>query len=186
MESAVRSATGRGNQWSPAREVAPNPIFRPRPAMTGLSLITHPASARAASCFSIAYETLLLMLTRFYSRELPDAEEMNLLRGVAFFPLMTSVIRPLGELLTQMPLSPRGTARAGATFELEPGFHELPYQRSFWSFVNERFDRMIKEARAARSISFSGRSPAWLKRFDYLIDNLAFLARRVREFKPGS
>ena len=79
--------------------------------------IADPVTHRVADLFNVAYETMLLMLLRFFAHtEESEAELEHLSR--ATLRIMTTVIRPLGEALTKMPVG--GPGHAGVT--AGPGF----------------------------------------------------------------
>lgn len=134
------------SNFEPARLVTSNPLVQELTALeSGHSvIITHPHTRRAMELFNSAYETMLLMLVRFYaSTEETAAERAGLLR-IAFFPMMTMVLRPLGEMLTLMPARddlPGQTA--GPSFEcsgqLQLQLH--PHRLSAWIILFERLQK---------------------------------------------
>jgi CDGSH-type Zn-finger protein len=89
--------------------------------------------------FNVAYETMLLMLLRFFSHtEESDAELERLSR--ATLRIMTTVIRPLGEALTKMPVGDPTYAgmTAGPGFGYNRDISLLPHKKSAWIFFGER------------------------------------------------
>lgn len=132
------------SDFAPARPVACNPVTRPAHAMCAdVTVVTQPITLQAAGLFNLAYDTMLLMLTRFYTHVDLTPDEVEGLLKTAFFPLMTVVIRPLGEMLTCMPVhQPPSMATAGPSFALEPELPLHPFRRSAWTLLYERLQAM--------------------------------------------
>jgi hypothetical protein len=130
--------------FEPARPVAPNPVTRPIHEMIAtVTPVTHPMTLPAVKLFNLAYDTMILMLTRFYARADDPPEELEGLMKTAFFPMMTAVIRPLGEILTHMPVQAHAaTATAGPSFESDGALALHPFRRSAWTFLYERLQAM--------------------------------------------
>ena len=165
--------------FEPARPVASNPCAH-LSAPTGV-LVTHEISRRVARLANRSYELMTLILTRFYGRtdEIPD--EIEGLMRTAFFPLMTAVTRPLGELLTQMPLTADGTdsRRAGHCFELPTGLALQPSKQGAWIFVHERLADLAKEGQVVHeAVKHCDEpwAPPLIPRFELLSENLERLA----------
>ena len=84
-----------------------------------LQKITNPATLQVARLFNHCYQTMMIMMTRFYARLNETPAEFYGLQQIVFFPLMTMVVRPLGEVLTELPANESAAQlRAGPTFEL--------------------------------------------------------------------
>lgn len=123
--------------FEPARSVLACHVRRPvdtEPA----ALVTDPATANVLDGFNVAYEVMLQTLARFFSGAEDDrrrAALANLLVG-----LMTDVIKPLGELVTQLPVGPEHPgATAGPSFELfYASGYLLPDGRAAWVLLHER------------------------------------------------
>jgi Ferritin-like len=126
--------------FEPARPVAPNPVTRASHlTMSGMTPVTHPVTLQAVRLFNLAYETMMLMLTRFYAYVEDTPTEREGLMKTAFFPMMTAVIRPLGEMLTHMPVHDDESGEtAGPAFEFEADLPLPPFRRSAWTFLYER------------------------------------------------
>jgi Ferritin-like len=93
--------------------------------------------------FNVSYEILLQMLERFFAHtEETDAQLATLADSA--LALMLGAIKPLGDLLTTLPVGPdHPDLNAGPSFEL---FYEndylLPHRESAWALLEER----IREA----------------------------------------
>src|SRR4051794_8206161 len=108
---------------------AANPAFDPvRPAMFAkvrggendgsVPLIGDPVTARCTDLFNVSYEILLQLLERYFAHtEETDAQLATL--ATAAVTLMAGVIRPLGDLITTLPVgSDHPGCNAGPSFEL--------------------------------------------------------------------
>jgi hypothetical protein len=95
-----------------------------------------------ASCtdlFNVSYEILLQILERYFAHTEETDAQLATLAGAAI-TLMTGVLRPLGDLITTLPLGPEHAGcTAGPSFEL---FYEdddlLPHRESAWVLLEER------------------------------------------------
>ncbi len=114
--------------------------FVRQPADTGPAvLISDPVTARVSNLFNASYATLLSMLNRFFLHGGETDAEFKLLSDVCV-DMMYNVIRPVGILLTTLPIAPDlpGTS-AGASFEMyREGSHPLPHRYGAWIIIHER------------------------------------------------
>jgi ferritin-like protein len=130
--------------------LAANPAFDPvRPVMfasvrrsernESIPLIGDPVTSRCTDLFNVSYEILVQILERYFAHtEETDAQLGTLARAAD--ALMTGVLRPLGDLITTLPVGPDHPGRtAGPSFEL---FYEdddlLPHRESAWALLEER------------------------------------------------
>jgi Ferritin-like len=130
--------------------LAANPAFDPvRPVMyapvrrgerdDSVPLIGDRVTARCSDLFNVGYEILLQILERYFAHtEETDAQLATLAN--AAITLMVGVLRPLGDLITTLPVGPEHPGRtAGPSFEL---FYEdddlLPHRESAWILLEER------------------------------------------------
>jgi CDGSH-type Zn-finger protein len=138
--AALSQAEELGTVFNPVRPVVSNPTTRFYDDALGGTLISAPLTHQIAELFNVAYDTMLLMLLRFFAHTDENEEELEQLSR-ATLHLMTNVLRPLGEALTKMPVG-HGARFAGKT--AGPGFgynrdiHLLPHKRSAWIFFGER------------------------------------------------
>lgn len=92
--------------------------------------ITNPHTRRVMAFFNDAYSQMLVMMQGFFRTysglDQPSPRPQSALFYAAFFPLMTMVLRPLGEILTRMPADgaqrtpAAGEAHAGPDFGIVP------------------------------------------------------------------
>jgi CDGSH-type Zn-finger protein len=102
-------------------------------------LIGDPLTARVADLFNVAYEVLLLTLERYFAHTEETDAQLKVLAD-ATVALMLGVLKPLGDLLTTLPVGPGEPGRnAGPSFEL---FYEadylMPHQVAAWTLLTER------------------------------------------------
>jgi Ferritin-like len=128
----------RDPNFEPTRSV--KPAFVRQPADTGLvDLISDPVTAGISNLFNASYATLLSMLNRFFLHGGETGEEFKVLSDVCV-DLMFDVIRPVGILLTTLPIGPNLPGmKAGASFETyRLGSHPLPHRYGAWKIIHER------------------------------------------------
>lgn len=129
---------------------AANPDFEPaRPVLFAtvrssehddtVPRITDDVASRCTDLFNVGYEILLQMLHRYFAHtEETDAQLATLSR--ATIRLMVGVLKPLGNLITTLPVGPEHPGMtAGASFEL---FYEndylVPHRAAAWALLEER------------------------------------------------
>ena len=130
--------------FEPARPVLPATV-RPSPGNPDAPLIADEFTAKCTDLFNVSYEVLLLILQRYFAHTEETEEQLAALAQVTL-GLMFNVIKPLGELVTRLPVGEFAPGRsAGPSFEL---FYEsdclLPHRDAAWALVEER----IREAAA--------------------------------------
>jgi len=156
FDAAITATRASGTVFTPARPVVSNPMTRFYDDTSGGTLIADPLTHDVADLFNSAYDTMLLMLLRFFAHtDESEAELQQLSR--ATLRLMTTVLRPLGEALTKMPMgTPIFAGRtAGPGFGYNRDVDLLPHKASAWVFFGERLQghpnvpTEIEEAAAA-------------------------------------
>jgi len=101
--------------------------------------ITDHVASRCTDLFNVGYEILLQMLYRYFAHtEETDAQLKTLSR--AAIALMVRVLKPLGDLITTLPVGPEHPGMTtGASFEL---FYEndylVPHREAAWALLEER------------------------------------------------
>jgi hypothetical protein len=135
----LESARARGEAFDPVRPVVSNPMTRFYDDTSGGTLVTNPTTHEVAELFNIAYDTMLLMLLRFFAHTDETEPELEHLSR-ATLRLMTTVLRPLGEALAKMPVADGGVSgmTAGPGFGYNRDVHLLPHKPSAWVFFAER------------------------------------------------
>jgi hypothetical protein len=125
--------------FDPARPVVaaytrqPFDIAEPQP------LLTESFTRTVAELFNLGYETLLWLLTRFFTHTDESDEQVETLIQNAF-TLMGGVLAPLGRTLTRLPAGPGHPGRtAGPTFEMYYQMGNfIPSRDAAWALMSER------------------------------------------------
>jgi hypothetical protein len=119
-----------------------------------IPLIGDRVTSLCTDLFNVSYEILLQILERYFAHTEETDAQLGTLANAAV-TLMSTVLRPLGDLITTLPVGPEHPGRnAGPSFEL---FYEdddlLPHRESAWVLLEERVrdastfsDAVIKSA----------------------------------------
>ncbi|HEY2468154.1 MAG TPA: ferritin-like domain-containing protein [Terracidiphilus sp.] len=150
FEEAIAAAAASGSAFQPARPVASNPMTRFYDDPTPGTMIHNPVTHEVADLFNVAYETMLLMLLRFFAHTDESESELEHLSR-ATLRTMTTVLRPLGESLTKMPMADNSVTTAGPGFGYNRDVTLLPHKKSAWIFFGERFGELAKTAARLRT-----------------------------------
>ena len=124
--------------FDPARPVMPACI---RPVEGGfvMPMITDPFTIRVADLMNVGYEILLQILSRYFAHTDETEAQLSLLADVSV-GLMFQAVRPLGNLITTLPLGPDHLGwTAGPNFELFYATdYLLPHRDPAWRIIEER------------------------------------------------
>jgi Ferritin-like len=151
--------------FSPALNVVENPVLEQNPGAGPGTIVTYEPSRIGMELFNEAYQLLLAMLKSWFqcfsfSQNYPrQASEFY----AAFFPLMTMVIRPLGEILTRMPAGVDGK-NAGPSFELPPKADDQPTDREWYLRKLDELER--------RCADFRHCAPDFKSRLTFIRENI--------------
>jgi CDGSH-type Zn-finger protein/truncated hemoglobin YjbI len=112
---------------------------RPGERDEGFPLIGDPITARCTDLFNVGYEVLLQIFSRYFAHTEESDAQLGTLAG-ASLALMLRVLKPLGDLITRLPVGPEYPGRtAGPSFELfyEAGYL-MPHREAAWTLIEER------------------------------------------------
>jgi hypothetical protein len=141
-----------GMEERASRPVVANPMTRYHPDVSlrgEVNLITHPDTLAVAQVFNDCYEVMLTLLLYLYSDGVKTQAQTSALMDAAFFPLMTMFVRPLAELLTEMPAFADGRpGNAGPGFELSGDVLNVPTFEGTWTLFQERLDSLSTQLQA--------------------------------------
>ena len=148
--------------------VAANPKFDPvRPVMFAtvrlcehdetVPRISERVTSRCGDLFNVSYEILLQIFERYFAHTEETDAQLGTLAD-ATISLMLRVLKPLGSLLTTLPVGPEFPGmNAGPSFEL---FYEndylMPHRDAAWALLEERvreganFCGLVQEIAPAR------------------------------------
>ena len=124
--------------FEPARPVIAANV-RPQPTGVTVPLISDPGTTRCMDLLNVGYEVLLQLLSRYFAHTHESPAQLQVLADAAV-GLMYSVIKPLGSVVTTLPVGPHlPGATAGPGFEL---FYQvdylLPHKEAAWVLMEER------------------------------------------------
>jgi len=112
-----------------------------------VTIIDNPDTRAVAELFNQCYEVMLLLLLYLYSDQVKSEDQTNGLMDAAFFPFMTMFIRPLAEILTELPAfakyDPKNFETAGPGFELAGDVVLFPNLEQTWNLFQERIDALV-------------------------------------------
>ncbi|MCX4240388.1 ferritin-like domain-containing protein [Paraliomyxa miuraensis] len=181
-------AKAEGRTFDPARDVHPNPLSRLHVDNTypGWRLIDDSFTRAVNDLTSEIYEVMVLALYRFFATLDDDATQQRVLAWT-FLRIMTTVVKPLGEALTRLPMGdqpskrgkPRPT-RAGPSFEINRSIQLMPHQASAWIFIHERLLELTAKTEALAS-SPQAHAPEHAVAIPYLHDAATTL-RGIAEY----
>lgn len=153
MLESYRAMKAADPSFSPARPSVTNPYVRvPRDLLglatasgpaapddpRGVHLIQDPTTAAVSDLFNACYAAMLQLLYRFFQHTEETDEELGML-GQTSVLMMLQVIRPLGELLTRLPVGPWAPGwTAGPSFMLTSATPVTPHKPAAWSILGER------------------------------------------------
>lgn len=159
--------------FEPARPVEPAYVRRPPDVEAKVASIGDPLTAQVADLFNAVYETTLQALSRYFVHSGETAGQVTTLAATTKH-LMNWVMRPLGSVLTTLPLGPdQPGVMAGPAFEIvQPSFYVLPHRDAAWRILIERLDEL-----AGRADRLSG--TAGLGKLTELADDLRGMAGDV-------
>lgn len=129
-----------------ARPVVPNPMTVLQPdvcPVEEVSKIDNPQTLEIARLFNQSYEVMLLLLLYLYSDQVKTKEQTDALMDAAFFPFMTMFVRPLAEILTEIPAFDKKPGTAGPGFELSGDVILFPDLDQTWTLFQERLDSLV-------------------------------------------
>jgi Ferritin-like len=133
--------------FEPARLVEPAYLRRPPDVAAEVATIGDAVTAQVADLFNAVYETTLQALSRYFVHSGETADQVEILARTAKH-LMNWVLRPLGSVLTSLPLGPeRPGVLAGPAFEIvQPSFYVLPHRQAAWRILAERLEELADRA----------------------------------------
>jgi len=148
---AYRAARAVDPAFEPARPVEPAYVRRPPDVEAEVATIGDPLTAQVADLFNAVYETTLQALSRYFVHSGETDDQVEVLARTAKH-LMNRVMRPLGSILTTLPLGPeRPGVLAGPAFEIvQPSFYVLPHRQAAWRILAERLEELADRTERLR------------------------------------
>jgi hypothetical protein len=145
--------------FAPARPSVTNPYVRVPRDLLGLAMASGPAApddprgvhliqdrftAAVSDLFNACYAAMLQLLYRFFQHTEETDAELSML-GETAVGMMLQVIRPLGELLTRLPVGPDTPGMtAGPSFMLTSATPVTPHKPAAWIILGERLRELAE------------------------------------------
>jgi len=133
---------------------------------------------------------MVVMLYRLFATRREAASEQKTLARSAL-RLMTTVIKPIGEALTRLPMGDDGTPGqahrphlAGPSFEIDRVIQLVPDARASWIYIYERLVDLSTQAGMLANAP-AARAPEHAVAIAYLRNAAALLANIAASFGPG-
>ena len=163
-----------------ARPVVDNPLTTLHMDITTpgeVNLITNPDTLQVAVLFNRCYELMLVLLLYLYGSRGRYPQRSLEFTNAIFFPLMTMFVRPLAEMLTQLPAFADRPGNAGPGFELPNEIVVFPDYRYLWNSIDNHF-RTIADDFGQLNILRQPHDhpPAIVERLRYTGENMQRLA----------
>ncbi len=151
--AVVAEAQKTGLLFDPVRSVGTNPRAHLIEERTDSTRIVDTLTVAVADLFNRAYDTLLLLTQRIFAPTEESNAELELFAQAAL-RLMASVIRPLGEALTRMPIDSASLVGvcAGAPFGDDGDLPEVTHQTPAKALFDEQLWQLAIAATTLRII----------------------------------
>ncbi|MES2829357.1 MAG: ferritin-like protein [Bacteroidota bacterium] len=132
--------------FEPARTVVINPQTREhRDAGGGVTVISNPITLKVAELFNTTYATMLTMLIQYYNYGGETDKQREMLRDSSR-RMMSALIRPLAEILTELPVSESlEQGMAGPGFEIYGPLSQSSKIAIRWVILEERLLQHIED-----------------------------------------
>jgi hypothetical protein len=146
-------------------------------------LIGDPFTSRSVDLLNAVYEVILQVLARYFAHTDETDDQLDVLAEVSM-GLMRSVVKPLGGLVTRLPVGFDHPGRtAGPMFELFYGVdYLLPHRDAAWAVMEERMRVLADLATRCREVC----SPLYLPIVARIADELVRLADQLAEGRSQS
>lgn len=134
LQKEVEAVTTQSGSFEPARAIVDNPVTVAR---QGCTLLKHPDAVEVAKIFDAVYGISLQLVARFFA--FPDDQ---VLKVMAFGPLMTMAIRPLAEILGELNAMENSDQKAGPPFQNADRDLLHPHKLAAWAVFGERLQQI--------------------------------------------
>jgi hypothetical protein len=163
-----------------ARPVVDNPLTVLHTDITTpgqVNLITNQDTLQVAVLFNRCYELMLVLLLYLYGSRGRYPQRSLEFTNAIFFPLMTMFVRPLAEILTQLPAFADRPGNAGPGFELPGEIVVFPGYRNLWNSIDNRFRTIANDFEKLNILHRPHHHPpAIVERLRYIGENMRRLS----------
>jgi Ferritin-like len=162
--------------FRPGRDVGSNPVaLGSGIAPPAATQVTDTVAVAAMFAYDLAYDTCLQLLSLLYATSSGDAANTAACRA-AFLPMMSMVLRPLGDLLTQMD-SGAGRLRAGPSFRAPNSFASPSSAAAVTVIDGQLLDLANRCGRLSNDAEGQGLDPRLTSRLRFLAESTTRIAR---------
>ena len=153
MQREYKQLKEKDPTFSPARRVLANPCTRLPSDATGAALVESQATVDLMDLFNATYGLMVQLLARFFVHTEETEEEVGRLVDVAV-TAMTTVLAPLGDLITRLPAGPSfGDLSAGPSFEFHRALQPPPHRDGAWTVLREKSRELVDYSKKVRGRS---------------------------------
>ncbi len=139
--------------FDPSRKVAENPFVTSHHDSSSsipVNLIKNEKTAKVSMLFNEIYQFMLLLLHSYFADVRQTNDKRKFLKN-AIGQIMSSLIRPMGEILTQMPLTNNSEeGLAGPSFEVSSSVDCMNVYIDPWDTFGEVLGAISKKAKDAQ------------------------------------
>lgn len=143
------------------------------------TVLTDPRAVALARLENRCYELILLLLSRLYGATDASDADRAMYQEQVFFPLMTMVIRPVSEILVELPAGD-GRHSAVPTFELDGPIRTYLDRTTFNVQLAERLTHL------AAGFAEVAALPDVPARMQYVAKNVAYTRDRILAYNAGT
>ncbi|MDA4137462.1 MAG: ferritin-like protein [Thaumarchaeota archaeon] len=143
VHDELREVTSGNPAFEPANPVIPAYVKNHADITDPIVTISDPFTLKVAELFNASYETAMQILTRYFLHVDTSQDELGTLSDSAV-GLMSQVLRPLGRLMTTLPVGPDHPGKtAGPAFEVYRRVsYVLPHRQAAWVILHERLTEL--------------------------------------------
>jgi Ferritin-like len=158
-------------RFAAARNVVRNPATRKhRDAAPGANVIENANTLEVAELFNISYACVLKLLMQYFALSGETAAQRQALKSAAA-RMMSTAIRPMAEILTELPFSEGDDERrAGPGFELYGPLTISAVANARWTIILEELDHV---GRTAQKLA------AYIPRLESIGETIGFVGRAI-------
>ena len=183
----LKNELSKPNRFEPSRNVADNPMLRRHEDTIhskNVNIVEYEYTRKVLELFNAGYETMVDMLIIFFANDGITETERTLFMNTAFFPFMTMFIRPVGEILTMLPVAadkknPMTALRAGGSFEYYINTALMPRTKKEWVYLGERLQEMVVLSKTLQKPDDDLKKYLSASSFNYLQEQMQFLYTNV-------
>nr|WP_299337545.1 ferritin-like protein [Allomuricauda sp.] len=159
--------------FEPSRNVVKNPatrIQRDSDHSIDINQIKNNESLLACELFNSIYNSMLISVIQYYSHMGETQNEKTFLKNISW-QTMSGIIRPLGEVLTQLPFDKaENDLRSGPSFEIYGEYAIAPSKENRFIVLRERWSDHYRSGLEIKNIH--PRMDSIVRKIDWMTKNI--------------